>query len=108
MQTEEHAVGKLAYLQHVFAEAAGAFELSRRLDLFYVRRGLFDRDIAAEPVGRVESVLKRAVIVLQPHEHIHEYRLMPKGAQRSAHACARHKGDMALRAYAAAQYNNFH
>ena len=102
MQTEKDAVGKRAYLKHVLAEAARTPEFARCLDRFEVGRFSFDRDAAAEAIGDVESVLKRAVIILKPHEHIDEYSLMAEAAQGFAHGGARDERDLALGAYPAA------
>ena len=102
VQTEKDAVGKRAYLKHVLAEAARALELARGLDRLKVWRGLFNSNTAAEAVGDVESVLKRAVIILKPHEHIDEYSLMAEAAQGFAHGGARDERDLALGAYPAA------
>ena len=62
----------------------------------------FDRDAAAEAIGDVEGVLKRAVIIFKPHEHIDEYSLMAEAAQGFAHGGARDERDLALGAYPAA------
>ena len=102
MQTEKDAVGKRAYLKHVLAEAARTFQLTRGFDRLKVWRFSFDRDAAAEAVGDVESVLKCAVIILKPHEHIDEYSLMAEAAQGLAHGGARDERDLALGAYPAA------
>ena len=102
MQAEKDAVGKRAYLKHVFTEAARALELARCLDCFKVWRLSFDRDAVAEAVGDVERVLKRTVIIFKPHEHIDEYSLMAEAAQGFAHGGARDERDLALGAYPAA------
>ena len=102
MQAEKNTVRKRAYLKHIFAEAARTLELTRGFDRFKVWRFSFDRDAAAEAVGDVESVLKCAVIIFKPHEHINEYSLMAEAAQGFAHGGARDERDLALGAYPAA------
>ena len=102
VQAKKDTVRKRAYLKHVPAEAARALELARCLDRFEVGRFSFDRDAAAEAVGDVEGVLKRAVIIFKPHEHIDEYSLMAEAAQGFAHGGARDESDLALGAYPAA------
>ena len=102
MQAKKDTVRKRAYLKHVPAEAARTLELTRGFDRFKVWRFSFDRDAAAEAVGDVEGVLKRAVIIFKPHEHINEYSLMAEAAQGLAHGGARDERDLALGAYPAA------
>ena len=102
VQAEKDAVCKCAYLKHIFAEAARAFQLTRGFDRLKVWRFSFDGDAAAEAVRDIESVLKCAVIIFKPYEHIDEYSLMAEAAQGFAHGGARDERDLALGAYPAA------
>ena len=108
VQAEEHAVGELAQLQHVFADAAGAFPLACGFHRLEIGGFLFNGDIADEAVGRVEGRLERALVILESHIEIHKDSLMAESAQGLAYGGAGHEGDMALGADAAAQNHDFH
>ena len=88
-------------LQHVLAQQGGAFVLPRRPDSLQIRGRLLDSHLFQQPVRRVKNILQLALIILQPHEHIHKNGLMTLFPQGAAHAAAADQSHMALGAEAA-------
>ena len=107
VQPQKHRVRQLAELQHALSHAARALPFARGDHPFQIRLLLGN---ARLPKRRkvVEQLVQIALIVLQAHKHIHQYRLMAELAQRAANQRAAGNGNVALHAQPAAHDHNLH
>ena len=108
MEAQEDDVRHGADGEDILSEEAGTLVGPAAADSVQVRGRALDGGGTQEAVRRVKDVGKRALVALQPQEHIHQDGLVPSAAQSPADTAAGDQGNLALGGKSTGQNHDLH